>query len=192
MMRCFVVGFVLAAGVSAMAGEVEHTVHPGESVSLISQRYYGDFDGAEILRRYNGLGDATIRPGQTLRVPYSEIHEIRPGDSWSVLARRYLGSVSAWPAIAVLNDRPPEAPLTVGLRVRMPVVLSRGQQVGRHGCQQNAGNQQHQGMWKARPCHCRSLYRMFLKHPQRQRHRDCPAPSPQEEPTDVPAPPCQG
>jgi len=42
-----------------------------------------------------------------------------------VLARRYLGRVSAWPAIAVLNDRPPEAPLTVGLRVRMPVVLSR-------------------------------------------------------------------
>jgi len=113
----------LAAGGVAVAGEVAHTVRPGESVSAIAKRYYDDFDQAEFLLRFNGRDGLVIHPGEILRIPYSEAHTVRGGDNWSALADRYLGRTSAWPAIPVLNDRAPEAPLRPGQRVRLPVLL---------------------------------------------------------------------
>jgi nucleoid-associated protein YgaU len=125
MRRAFCGPFLLALMAASVvtAGELEHTVRSGESASAIAKRYYGGFDSAEFLLEFNGRSGATIRSGEVLRVPYSELHTIRGGDTWSVLADRHLGRIAAWPAIPELNDRPPEAPLRLGERIRIPVLL---------------------------------------------------------------------
>ena len=64
-----------------------------------------------------------LRVGETLRIPYCPVHRIVPGDSWSSIAQHHLGRMSAYPAIAELNGLPVEAPLEVGSRVTIPVVL---------------------------------------------------------------------
>lgn len=108
---------------AAPAGEKTHTIRPGDSASAIAQRYYGNHELAELLLLYNSRRDPVIRPGETLRVPFSEIHRVRPGDTGSTLADRYLGRASAWRAVATLNGIDPGAPLRVGQKLVMPVVL---------------------------------------------------------------------
>lgn len=119
----FLVALTLAWSATPGA-ELSHVVQPGESASAIAQRYYGDHDTAELLLLYNGRRDPVIRPGESLRVPYCEVHRVRPGDTGSTLANRYLGRPSSWPAIATLNDLDPGAPLRVGQEIDVPVVLS--------------------------------------------------------------------
>lgn len=118
----------LAAGIAlctatGLAAERTHRVRAGESVSSIAKRYYGSFEPAELVLRYNGRSEPVIHPGETLRIPYCETHAIRAGDTWSVLAERYLGRADAYPAIAALNGLDPASPLRVGQKIVMPVVL---------------------------------------------------------------------
>ena len=50
-----------------------HTVQPGESISMISKKYYGDPTQYAVIAQYNNLPDATqIRLGQELKVPEVE------------------------------------------------------------------------------------------------------------------------
>jgi LysM repeat protein len=108
----------------AQAAELEHTVRGGEYASLIADHYYGDIEAADLLLSYNGKSGTVIHPGETMRVPYCEVHRVEPGETWSALARQYLGRASAYPTIAVLNGLEPERPLQVGQRIAMPVVVA--------------------------------------------------------------------
>jgi LysM repeat protein len=114
--------FVLFLTATASA-EKTHTVRPGESASALAKRYYGQFELSTLLLKYNDRSDSLLRVGETLRIPYCPVHRIEPGDSWSGLAQRYLGRMSAYPAIAELNGLPVEAPLAVGSRVTIPVIV---------------------------------------------------------------------
>jgi LysM repeat protein len=121
---------VLLATTAGMTGERTHTVQSGESASAIAKRYYGDYELANLLLDFNDRAGTVIRPGETLRVPYCDVHRVRAGDSWSGLAQRYLERSSAYPTIAALNGLPPEAPLRVGRTIVMPVILTHRLQRG--------------------------------------------------------------
>ena len=113
---------VTAIGIAA-AGERKHTVAPGESASAIAKRYYGSFDLTPLLLAYNGRKSAVLQPGETLRIPYCEVHRVQRGDSWSVLSRRYLDGVSNYAVVAELNGMLTERPLQPGDEIVFPVFL---------------------------------------------------------------------
>ncbi len=124
---------VTAIGVAA-AGERKHTVAPGESASAIAKTYYGSFDLTPLLLAYNGRKSAVLQPGETLRIPYCEVHRVQRGDSWSVLSRRYLDGVSNYAVVAELNGMLTERPLQPGDEIVFPVFLEhrleRGETLG--------------------------------------------------------------
>jgi len=127
--------WLLASWVPAAAGERTHQVRLGESASTIAQQHYGDATMGSTLLHYNGKRGTTIHVGETLRVPYCEIHVVSAGDSWSLLAARYLGQASRFEAIAELNGFDARRPLAVGTTVIVPVAwphtLGRGETLQR-------------------------------------------------------------
>ena len=119
---------------ATLAAEHSHVVRSGESASSLARDYYGTFDLTDLLLRYNARPDSGLRVGETVRVPYSEVHTVRPGDTGSVLAKRYLGRPSAWPSIARLNGVSSSEPLRIGQELVIPVALAhtlkRGETLG--------------------------------------------------------------
>ena len=52
---------------------ITHTVEPGESLSKLALRYYGDYKKFPIIARYNQLDEnASVRVGQKIRIPEVE------------------------------------------------------------------------------------------------------------------------
>ncbi len=67
---------MLTAGtVEEEKGYIVHTIRPGESISRLAIRYYGDFKKYPLIGKFNAMKNATrVRVGQTVKVP--EIHGI--------------------------------------------------------------------------------------------------------------------
>jgi len=103
-----------------------HDVRPGESLSEIAHRYYGDIRLTDELAQVNGIDDpddlraghrlrvpqaAELAPGQQLAtprppdapVPAYGSYRIMPGDSLSSIARRCLRSADRWRHLYELN-----------------------------------------------------------------------------------------
>ncbi len=116
-------GLALAGIGVCQAGERKHTVAAGESASAIAKTYYGDFELTSLLLAYNGRKNAALQPGETLRIPYCEVHRVKRGDSWSALSHRYLKGVSNYAVVAELNGMLPEKPLQPGDEIVFPVFL---------------------------------------------------------------------
>ena len=123
-LRPAAIAIFLIVATSVIAAERIHTVQRGESASSIAKRYYGNYEIADLLLRYNGKSNSVIRPGEKLRVPLCETHRIRAGDSWSGIAKRYLANPSAYREIAELNGIAPEKPLRIGDSIVIPVILA--------------------------------------------------------------------
>jgi tetratricopeptide (TPR) repeat protein len=52
---------------------VEHTIQPGESLTMVAKNYYGDYKKFSVIADYNNLADATrIRVGQKIKIPEIE------------------------------------------------------------------------------------------------------------------------
>jgi tetratricopeptide (TPR) repeat protein len=52
---------------------VEHTIQPGESLTMVAKNYYGDYKKFSIIADYNNMADATkIRVGQKIKIPEIE------------------------------------------------------------------------------------------------------------------------
>jgi tetratricopeptide (TPR) repeat protein len=52
---------------------VTHTIQPGETLSILSKRYYGDINHYDLIARFNGLEDPTnIQLGQQIKIPQVE------------------------------------------------------------------------------------------------------------------------
>ena len=126
----FTFAFVAMTLGSAVAGERTHTVAAGESSSAIAKKYYGDFDLASLLLAYNGRQSTVLQAGDTLRIPFCEIHRVKRGDSWTVLSRRYLKNASNYAVVAELNGMLPEKPLQPGDEIVFPVFLDHALQRG--------------------------------------------------------------
>jgi tetratricopeptide (TPR) repeat protein len=49
---------------------IVHTIKPGESLSKVAMKYYGDYQKYPIIAKYNNIKNATrIHPGQEIKVP---------------------------------------------------------------------------------------------------------------------------
>lgn len=129
-----VLGLVVSAMGVSEASERKHVVAPGESVSAIAKRYYGNFELTPLLLAYNGRESTVLQPGGTLRIPYCEVHRVQRGDSWSVLSQRYMKGMSNYAVVAELNGMLPERPLQPGDQIVFPVFLEhrleRGETLG--------------------------------------------------------------
>ena len=70
-------GLRVAAGVKELAkekdeqsGDTVYTVKPGDSLSAIAQKYYGDAMEYKKIAHYNNISNPDlIQPGQRLRIP---------------------------------------------------------------------------------------------------------------------------
>jgi TolA-binding protein len=52
---------------------VVHVLQPGESISILAKKYYGDYHKFPIIAQYNNMKDATkVFPGQEIKVPEVE------------------------------------------------------------------------------------------------------------------------
>jgi nucleoid-associated protein YgaU len=129
----------------------QYDVRPGESLSVIAQRYYGSVRFTDALAEFNGLDDPDLlRAGHHLRMPpASELtgprpdvaavgpsaapadatptcasYRIRPGDSLSGIARRFLHSPGQWRALYELNRDVIDDPdnIRVGSVIKVPAV----------------------------------------------------------------------
>jgi len=73
------------AGLLVVKRYVLHVVQPGDTLSKIAAKYYGNIKLYDVIARFNGLGDATgLRVGQTLKVPETEDAHLIAGDAVSV------------------------------------------------------------------------------------------------------------
>ena len=92
-------GFSLACPVSSAAKELAYTVRSGQSLTSICLEIYGDKDLYFHVAFFNGKEDPRrIAPGETLRMPFSDMVTLRKGESLSGLAKRVWGDPARVPA----------------------------------------------------------------------------------------------
>lgn len=123
-------------------GYVMHEIQKGESLSMIAQKYYGDYRKFNIIARFNNIEDATrVKPGQTIMIPDIQgtmapdtpsvmdrkttgfvWHTIEPGQSISKLAQIYYGDYKLFHVIARYNEMEDATRIKVGDRVKVPKV----------------------------------------------------------------------
>ncbi|MHC4415860.1 MAG: LysM peptidoglycan-binding domain-containing protein [Planctomycetota bacterium] len=126
------------------AGGLFHDVRPGESLSSICAKRYGDPALADALARFNGVSDPdVVRAGRRLRVPPAEVlldgdrgaaaasggsarpatYTIKPGDSLSEIAQRLLQSADKWRQLYELNRDVISDPdhVQVGTVINLPI-----------------------------------------------------------------------
>ncbi|MHC5007879.1 MAG: LysM peptidoglycan-binding domain-containing protein [Planctomycetota bacterium] len=127
-----------------------HDVRPGESLSEIAHRYYGDVHLTDELAQVNGIDDPDeLRAGHRLRVPQAGdlapgqqpaapqppdapvpaygSYRIMPGDSLSSIAQRCLRSADRWRDLYELNRDVIGDPdnIRVGTVIRIPAETQR-------------------------------------------------------------------
>jgi nucleoid-associated protein YgaU len=128
-----------------------HDVQPGESLSEICHRYYGDVSLTQELADVNGIDDPDdLRAGHRLRLPplgeaapgqesvtrpdaplgggptYGS-YRVKPGDSLSGIARRFLHTADRWRQLYELNRDVIADPddIRVGTVIRIPAEAGR-------------------------------------------------------------------
>jgi LysM repeat protein len=125
-----VLASLLAAGITD-ASEIVHRVEPGETLTDIARKQWGEPGWAELLRTHNDLGVQPLREGQELRIPTPEERIAEEGDSWGALARLTLGDAVLGPVLAELNGLPSDEPPPVGATILVPAIavyrLQRGE-----------------------------------------------------------------
>ena len=128
--RCLLAGIMLLGLTGLMsphdaaAGEVARKVGSGESLSLICKEVYGDKELYNLVALYNGKADPTIiRPGETLRLPYSETITLKSGESLSMLAKRAWGVPEMYPVLVWANGIKDAATVPAGKRLAVPVLV---------------------------------------------------------------------
>ena len=129
---------------------ITHQITPGESVSKLALKYYGDYKKYHHIANFNNMTDATrVRVGQKLLIPViagvsiddlirissgtttvaaqpTEIsgeftwHKIQPGESLSKIAKKYYGDYKLFRVIADYNGIADPTSVKVGQRVKVP------------------------------------------------------------------------
>ena len=119
-----------------------HVVKPGESLSMIAKKYYGDYKKFDTIAKFNHIEDATkVKPGQRIMIPDvggaavkhespQEVdssssfveHKLRQGESISKLAQKYYGDYKQFHIIARFNGMDDATRVKVGQVVKVPKV----------------------------------------------------------------------
>ncbi|MDX1883263.1 alpha/beta hydrolase-fold protein [Mycolicibacterium sp. 120270] len=88
-----------------MPDYTRYTVAPGDTLSDLAQRFYGDPQLNWLIARASGIADPNaINVGQQLIIPDITKHTIAPGDTLASLAQRFYGDTSFYPLIATVNN----------------------------------------------------------------------------------------
>jgi len=126
---------------------ITHEIAPGESISKLALKYYGDYKKYHHIVNFNNMSNATrVRVGQRVMVPVIEgvtiddlirisagvsaqpspekeaytVHQIQPGESLAKVAQIYYGDYHLFPIIAKYNDISDPASIKVGQTVKVP------------------------------------------------------------------------
>ena len=119
------VAFVL--GHPSPSAAFSHIVKPGETLSQIAARVYGDARKESILAGANALdaqGGSAIVPGMRIEIPAPGHHTIIAGDTWSTLALAWFGDARRSDVLARLNHAVPWVDPPLGLAVEIPPVIA--------------------------------------------------------------------
>jgi hypothetical protein len=103
-----------------------HVARSGETLLMLSQRYYGRPELATVIRAANGFvhpDDGSIAPGELLDIPEVLFHRTRAGETFEMLADRYLASPKRGPFLAEMNGMDPGQSLAEGAIVKIPYHL---------------------------------------------------------------------
>ena len=128
---------------------ITHEITPGESVSKLALKYYGDYKKYHHIANFNNMTDATqVRVGQRIMVPVIDgvtiedliristgttttaqppavkgeytLHQIQPGESLSQIAQQYYGDYQLFHVIADYNGITDPTSVKVGQTVKVP------------------------------------------------------------------------
>jgi DNA-binding TFAR19-related protein (PDSD5 family) len=117
---------VLAVLPSAALANVFHIVRQGDTISSLSQEYYGDTKLTHLLRAVNRMpteGDVSLAIGEPLLIPECTRRIVGENESWSDLAEAELGTADrAWFLAEVNNSDENTAP-TKGQIVTVPYMM---------------------------------------------------------------------
>lgn len=95
---------------------IVHTVQPGDSISMIAKKYYGDPGKYAVIAQYNNLADATqIRLGQELKIPEIDGQPFNIDAQSQPVKTEAADTVplAAWPSEETDGDPPPSIQATV-------------------------------------------------------------------------------
>ena len=109
----FTVLCILAWGQVGQAAVISHSVAPGDTLWLISQRYNTTVTDVVATNR---LTSTTIYPGQVLSIN-TQIHTVRRGDTMWLIAQRYGTSL---PALLAANPNVSPANIYPGQKINLP------------------------------------------------------------------------
>ncbi len=128
-------------------GFITHEIAPGESISKLALKYYGDYKKYHHIVNFNKMSDATqVRVGQRVMVPVIDgvtiddlnristgltarpsavteaftVHQIQPGESLAKVAKIYYGDYQLFPVIAKFNGIADPASIKVGQKIKVP------------------------------------------------------------------------
>jgi hypothetical protein len=104
-----------------------HIVKPGETLSQIAARMYGDARKETVLAGANALdvqGGSAIVPGMRLEIPAPAHHTVIAGDTWNSMALAWLGDTRRSDVLARLNHAVAWVDPPVGMAVEIPAVVA--------------------------------------------------------------------
>ncbi|HEX7601548.1 MAG TPA: LysM domain-containing protein [Polyangiaceae bacterium] len=104
-----------------------HIVRPGETLSQISTRVYGDARLELVIADANALdvqGGSGIVPGMRLEIPACSFHRVLERETWPSLAREYLGDSGRADELALINGGLAWIAPSPEQEVKLPYVLT--------------------------------------------------------------------
>lgn len=114
-------------GMTESALAFPHTLAPGETLAMLSKRFYGTPQLERILVTANGLdrgGPRALAPGMILEIPAHSYVRVTEGSSWQTLAEAHLGHPSRATTLAHQNDSEPWLVPEMGRVIRLPYNMS--------------------------------------------------------------------
>jgi tetratricopeptide (TPR) repeat protein len=129
---------------------ITHRIAPGESISKLALKYYGDYKKYHHIANFNNMTDATqVRVGQRIQIPVIDgvsiddlirisggtstapaqparisgeytVHQIEPGESLSIIAKKYYGDFKLFRVIADYNGIDDPTSVKIGQKVKVP------------------------------------------------------------------------
>lgn len=115
--------FLLLCQAPPAAPQVLYRTQPGEGLTELAQRFYGDASLADLIAQHNRLRGA-LEPGVELRLPSASRHTVKRGESWNDLAARYWGDASLGPALARWCGAGSRPSPTAGETLNVPALVS--------------------------------------------------------------------